>query len=205
VAYVVGLTGGIGSGKSAVADAFAALSVDVTDTDRIAHALTAPGSAGLAGIVGAFGPEVLRADGTLDRDRLRERVFTDAAARQRLEAILHPLIRAEAAREVARWKSPYGLLVVPLLFERGGHRDLVRRTLVVDCPEEIQVARVTARSGLAAAQVRAIMAAQLPRAERLARADDVLDNSGGREAIAPQVAELDRRYRRLAAEAPAGL
>jgi dephospho-CoA kinase len=205
VAYVVGLTGGIGSGKSAVADAFAALSVDVTDTDRIAHALTDPGSAGLAGIVAAFGPELLRADGTLDRDRLRERVFADAAARQRLETILHPLIRAEAAREVARWKSPYGLLVVPLLFERGGHRDLVRRTLVVDCPEEIQVARVTARSGLAAAQVRAIMAAQLPRAERLARADDVLDNSGGREAIAPQVAELDRRYRRLAAEAPARL
>ncbi len=96
--HVVGLTGGIGSGKSAVADAFAALSVDVTDTDRIAHALTAPGSAGLAGIVAAFGPDVLRADGTLDRDRLRERVFADAAARQRLEAILHPLIRAEAAR-----------------------------------------------------------------------------------------------------------
>jgi dephospho-CoA kinase len=205
VVLVVGLTGGIGSGKSAVADAFAALSVDVTDTDRIAHALTVPGSAGLEGIVAAFGTGVLRADGTLDRDRLRERVFADAAARQRLEAILHPLIRAEAAREVARWKSPYGLLVVPLLFERGGHRDLVHRTLGVDCPEEIQVARVTARSGLTAAQVRAIMAAQLPRAERLARADDVLDNSGGREAIAPQVAELDRRYRRLAAEAPAGL
>ena len=203
--YVVGLTGGIGSGKSAVADAFAALAVDVTDTDRIAHALTAPGSAGLAGIVAAFGTDVLRADGTLDRDRLRERVFADAAARQRLESILHPLIRAEAAAEVARWRSPYGLLVVPLLFERGGHRDLVRRTLGVDCPEEVQVARVTARSGLAAAEVRAIMAAQLPRAERLARADDVLDNSGGREAIAPQVAELDRRYRRLAAEAPAGL
>jgi dephospho-CoA kinase len=205
VAFVVGLTGGIGSGKSAVADAFAALGVDVTDTDRIAHALTAPGSAGLAGIVAAFGTDVLRADGTLDRDRLRERVFADSGARARLEAILHPLIRAEAAREVARWKSPYGLLVVPLLFERGGHRDLVRRTLVVDCPEEIQVARVTARSGLAATEVRAIMAAQLPRAERLARADDVLDNSGGREAIAPQVAELDRRYRRLAAEAPARL
>jgi len=205
VPYVVGLTGGIGSGKSAVADAFAALAVDVTDTDRIAHALTAPGSAGLAGIVAAFGADVLRADGTLDRDRLRERVFADAAARQRLEAILHPLIRAEAAREVAGWQSPYGLLVVPLLFERGGHRDLVRRTLVVDCPEEIQVARVTARSGLAAAEVRAIMAAQLPRAERLARADDVLDNSGARDAIGPQVAELDRRYRRLAAEAAAGL
>jgi dephospho-CoA kinase len=205
MALVVGLTGGIGSGKSAVADAFAALGIDVTDTDRIAHSLTVPRSAGLADIVAAFGPAVLRADGTLDRGRLRERVFADAAARQRLEAILHPLIRSEAARQVARWRSPYGLLVVPLLFERGGHRDLVRRTLVVDCPEEIQVARVTARSGLAAADVRAIMAAQLPRAERLARADDVLDNSGGIEAIAPQVAELDRRYGRLAAEAPAGL
>ena len=199
MAFVVGLTGGIGSGKSAVADAFAALGIDVTDTDRIAHAVTAPGEAGAERIVQTFGSGYLRADGTLDRARLRERVFADAEARRALEAILHPLIRAVAAREVGRWKSPYGLLVVPLLFERGGHQGLVQRVLVVDAPEEVQIARVISRSGLDEAAVRAIMATQLPRAERLARADDVIDNSGPRDAIAPQVRALDRRYRALAA------
>jgi dephospho-CoA kinase len=202
VTLVVGLTGGIGSGKSAVADAFAALGADVTDTDRLAHAVTAPGEPGHAGVLAAFGPAYARPDGSLDRARLRERVFADADARARLEAILHPLIRAAAAREVAAWTSPYGLLVVPLLLERGGHKDRVQRVLVVDCPEAVQVRRVMARSGLSEAAVRAIMAAQLTRAERRARADDVLDNSGPLAAIAPQVAALDRRYRALAA-APA--
>jgi dephospho-CoA kinase len=192
---VVGLTGGIGCGKSAVADAFAALGIDVTDTDRLAHALTAPGQPGHALLLEAFGPAFFRGDGTLDRAKLRAHVFGDAAARERLEAILHPLIRAAARQEVERWTGPYGLLVVPLLFERGGHRDLV-----VDCPEAEQVRRVTARSGLAEAEVRAIMATQISRAERLARADDVVDNSGPLERIAPLVAALDRRYRQLAAE-----
>jgi dephospho-CoA kinase len=199
VALVVGLTGGIGSGKSAVADAFAALGADVTDTDRLAHAVTAPGEPGHAGVLRAFGPAYALPDGALDRAKLRERVFADAAARAVLEGILHPLIRAAAAREVAAWTSAYGLLVVPLLFERGGHKGLVRRVLVVDCPEETQLRRVMARSSLTEAAVRAIMATQLPRAERLARADDVLDNSGPVAAIAPQVALLDRRYRALAA------
>lgn len=198
--FVVGLTGGIGCGKSAVADAFAALAIDVTDTDLLAHALTAPGQPGHALLQEAFGPSYFRGDGTLDRGKLRARVFGDASERARLEAILHPLIRAAARQEVARWSSPYGLLVVPLLFERGGHRDLVARVLVVDCPEDTQVRRVMARSGLAEAEVRAIMATQLPRAERLARADDVIDNAGPPEGIAPQVAALDRRYRALAAE-----
>ena len=198
--YVVGLTGGIGSGKSAVADAFAALGVDVTDTDRIAHALTAPGQPGHAAVLGAFGPAFACADGTLDRARLRRQVFDDAAARARLEAILHPLIREAARREIAAWTSPYGLLVVPLLFERGNLSG-VDRVLVVDCPEDEQVRRVTARSGLAAADVRAIMATQLERPARLARADDVLDNAGPPSAIAPQVALLDHRYRELAAAA----
>lgn len=200
--YVIGLTGGIGSGKSAVADAFAALGIDSTDTDRIAHAITAPGQAGLAAIVEAFGPGVLREDGTLDRARMRRQVFADPAARERLEGILHPRIRAEAAAAVACWTSPYGLLVVPLLLERGGHKNLIRRVLVVDCPEEVQVARVMTRSGLSAPEVRAIMATQLPRAERLARADDVLDNSGPLAGLTAQVAALDRRYRQLAAAAP---
>ena len=202
--YVVGLTGGIGSGKSAVAAEFAALGVDVTDTDRLAHALTAPGEAGLRAVVDAFGPSVLRPDGTLDRAALRRLAFADPAARSRLEAILHPLIRAAARDDIARWRSAYGILVVPLLFERGGLAPVVQRTLVVDCPEDEQVRRVEARSGLSIEEIRAIMATQLPRTLRLARADDVLDNSGPPAAIAPQVAALDHRYRALATAAARG-
>ena len=200
--FVVGLTGGIGSGKSAVADAFGALGVDVTDTDRLAHGLTDRGQPGHVAILAEFGPAYCHPDGRLDRGRLRELVFADDGARARLEAILHPLIRDAARREVAGWRSTYGLLVVPLLLERGGLSGVVERVLVVDCAEDEQVSRVVARSGLAAPEVRAIMATQLPRDERLARADDVLDNSGPIAAIAPQVAALDRRYRSLAALAP---
>jgi dephospho-CoA kinase len=198
VTLVVGLTGGIGSGKSAVADAFAALGAPVCDTDGLAHALTAPGQPGLDAIVAAFGADVLRADGTLDRARLRERVFADATARASLESLLHPMIRAAALGEVDAWRAPYGLLVVPLLLERGGLTGVVHRVLVVDCDEQEQVRRVMQRSGLDEAAVRAIMATQLSRVERLARADDIVDNSGPLTAIAPQVALLDRRYRSLA-------
>lgn len=196
---VVGLTGGIGSGKSAVADAFAALGVDVTDTDRLAHALAERGQPGHAAIVAAFGPAFCQRDGAIDRARLRQHVFADPVERARLEALLHPLIRAAARAEVGRWTSPYGLLVVPLLFERGGLAGVVDRVLVVDCPEDDQIRRVAARSGLAPEEVRAIMAAQWTRGERLARADDVIDNAGPIAAIATQVAALDRRYRELAA------
>jgi dephospho-CoA kinase len=203
VTLIVGLTGGIGSGKSIVADAFAERGIEVTDTDRLAHVLTAPGEPGYAPVIDAFGPAFRRPDGTLDRARLRELVFTDDNARDRLEAILHPLIREAAAKETAGWIGPYGILVVPLLFERAGASP-VDRVLVVDCPEQIQVRRVAKRSGLSEGEVRAIMATQLPRAERLARADDVLDNSGTVSAIAPQVAALDRRYRELAAAANRG-
>lgn len=199
--YIVGLTGGIGSGKSVVAEAFAGLGIDVTDTDRLAHAVTGAGTSGLESVAAAFGDSVLNADGTLDRPALRRLVFADADARNRLESILHPLIGAAARAEVARWRSPYGILVVPLLLERGGMRALVQRVLVVDCPEEEQLRRVGERSGLAADEIRAIMATQCTRAERLARADDVVDNSGAREAIAPQVAALDARYRALASAA----
>ena len=199
MSYVIGLTGGIGSGKSAVADAFEKRGVDVTDTDRIAHAITAPGQAGLVAIIEAFGSGVLRDDGSLDRSSLRRLVFADPAARERLEAILHPMIRAEAAAAVARWTNPYGLLVVPLLFERGGHTSLIQRVLVIDCPEDVQVARVMARNGIPESEVRAIMATQLRRAERLARADDVIDNAGTLAALEPQIEVLDRRYRQLAA------
>ena len=200
---IVGLTGGIGSGKSIVAEAFAKRGIDVTDTDRLAHALTAPGQPGYALVVEAFGPAFRRRDGSLDRARLRELVFTDDNARARLEAILHPLIREAAAQEMGGWTGPYGILVVPLLLEREG-ASRVDRVLVVDCPEEIQVRRVAKRSALSEAEVRAIMATQLPRGERLARADDVVDNSGPQSAIAPQIAVLDRRYRELAAAAKGG-
>ena len=198
MSFVVGLTGGIGSGKSVVARAFAVLGIDITDADLLAHALTAPGEPGFARVVATFGAAFCQPDGTLDRARLRRFVFDDSAARARLEALLHPLIREAARREIAAWTSPYGLFVVPLLFERGGPSG-VNRTLVVDCPEDEQVHRVMERSGLPATDVRAIMATQLPRADRLARADDVLDNGGAPSAIDPQVAELDRRYRKLAA------
>jgi len=198
VTLVVGLTGGIGSGKSAVAAAFASHGAPVVDADDIAHELSSPGRTGHDAVVAAFGPSVVAPDGTLDRAHLRERAFADEAFRARLEAALHPPIRAEIARRVAAWRAPYGILVVPLLLERGGVAGLVDRVLVVDAPEDEQVRRVVLRSRLDPAQVRAIMATQLPRAARLARADDVLDNSGPHEAIGPAVEALDASYRALA-------
>jgi dephospho-CoA kinase len=200
VAYVVGVTGGIGSGKTEVAKAFAALGVEVADADVIAHSLSALGQPGHAAIAAAFDPGVLLASGELDRAELRRRVFADPAARARLEAALHPLIRREIQREMAAWRGAYGVAVVPLLIERGSLAKQVDRILVVDCPEDEQIRRVVARSGMSPAEVRAIMATQLDRLARLPDADDVLDNSGLPGAIAPQVAELDRHYRLLAAE-----
>ncbi len=195
---IVGLTGGIGSGKSAVASAFERLGAPVVDTDAIAHALSAPGAPGQLAVAAAFGADAVASDGSLDREWLRRRAFSEPAFRARLEALLHPLIAEEARHRIASWRALYGLLVVPLLLERGRTRSLVHRVLVVDCPEPIQVERVMARSGLEEAQVKAIMATQMPRAERLAQADDVVDNGGPIEAIAPQVASLDRRYSELA-------
>jgi dephospho-CoA kinase len=197
VALVIGLTGGIGSGKSQVSDAFARLGIEVVDADALAHELSAHGAAGLTAIRDEFGAEVLLPSGELDRARLRRLVFADAAARARLEAVLHPLISAEAKRRIAAWQGVYGIVAVPLLLERGGLLPLIDRVLVVDCPETEQVRRVGARSGLAEAEIRAIMATQLDRSSRLARADDVIDNAGPVAAIAPQVAMLDRRYREL--------
>ena len=198
MAFVVGLTGGLGSGKSRAADAFAALGADVVDTDAIAHQLTAPGGAALGALVEAFGTEAIDATGAMDRARMRERVFRDPAARQRLEAILHPMIRIESQRLVAAAKAPYVVLVVPLLVESPGYRDRVGRVLVVDCPERQQLERVGARSKLAPAEVRRIIAAQLPRARRLEAADDVIDNSGDIAALEAQVLALHRRYLELA-------
>lgn len=191
---IVGLTGGIGSGKSAAADIFAELGAAVVDADAIAHELTAPGGAAIESIRAAFGDEMIGANGALDRAAMRKRVFADAEAKVRLEAILHPMIRAEADRRIGEARAPYVVLVVPLLVESGSYRQRVQRVAVVDCPEETQVARVMARSGLSTQEARAIMAAQVSRAERLAAADDVIDNGGDLAGLRAQVEALHRRY-----------
>jgi dephospho-CoA kinase len=201
---VVGLTGGIGSGKSEVTRAFAALGVEIADADDAAHAVTATGAAGHAAVVAAFGTRVCRPDGSLDREQLRKIVFADPAQRKRLEAILHPLIHAELERQIAQWRGPYGILSVPLLLERGTLLPRIARVLVVDCPEDEQVRRVMQRSGLTEAEVRAIMSTQLSRTARLARADDVIDNGGSREALREQVLRLHNAYRERAALEPTG-
>jgi dephospho-CoA kinase len=198
--YVVGMTGGIGSGKSTVADAFAALGVPVIDTDVIARELTAAGGAALQAIRAAFGETLVRADGTLDRVALRRRVFADAAARHQLEAILHPAIRQRVEQTLAHLTARYALLVIPLLVETGTYREVLKRILVVDCPEEIQIARVMSRSGLARDEVMAILAAQAMRAERLAVADDVILNTASIEDLRAEVAILHQCYLELAAE-----
>ena len=199
--YCVGLTGGIGSGKSVASRMFSELGAGVIDTDEISRALTAPGGAAIAPIRKAFGAEFIAADGGLDRARMRELVFRDAQAKRKLEDILHPRIRERLRAAVAAARQPYVLAVIPLLFETGAYADLLRRVLVVDCEESEQVRRASARSGLSAQDVRAIMAAQLPRAERLKRADDVLLNDGGVEALRPRVETLHRRYLELARKA----
>lgn len=192
--FSVGLTGGIGCGKSTVADLFAALGATIVDTDVIAHALTAPQGAAMPAIVAEFGPDFAQPDGALDRARMRTLVFSDATARARLEAILHPRIRAatEAAGQAAT--GAYVIYVVPLLIESGSWRERVTRVLAIDCSEDMQVARVMQRSHLSADEVRAIMATQVTRARRLAEADDVVDNDAGLEALRAQVQALHERY-----------
>lgn len=199
--FIVGLTGGIGSGKSTVADLFAARGVSLVDTDVIAHALTGPQGQAMPAIESTFGRSMLAPDGRLDRAAMRTLVFSDKQARRRLEAILHPMIRAESMRQIAAATGCYAMLVVPLLVESGDWRERAHRLLVVDCPRETQIARVIARSRLGREQVEAILAAQASREARLAAADDVIDNAGGPETLAGQVGALDAIYRQLAANA----
>ncbi len=201
--YCVGLTGGVGCGKSTVAGLFAALGVRVIDTDQISHEVTRPGGSALPALRAAFGPEMIGPDGALDRARMRKRAFADPESRRRLESVLHPLILAEVRRRLkAGGESPYTLLVVPLLVETGAYRHLVDRVLVVDCDEVQQLQRTAGRPGLGVADARAIMAAQAPRAARLACADDVLDNRGDLPALQRQVESLHRRYLALARRTP---
>jgi dephospho-CoA kinase len=194
----IGLTGGIASGKSTVATLFAERGIPVLDTDRIAREVVEPGQPALAAVVKAFGPGILGPDGRLDRPALRSRVFADAAARKKLEAILHPAIRAELARQSAKAGGPYQVLVIPLLVE-GGRIDSVDRVLVVDCPVEAQLHRLRARDGETAESARKIIDSQAAREVRLAAADDVIVNAGETDELAAQVAALDAQYRSLAA------
>ncbi len=196
--FCVGLTGGIGSGKSAAATFFAQLGAGVVDTDEISHGLTRAGGAAVPALGAAFGAEYVTADRALDRGRMRRLIVSDPAARKKLESILHPLIRTESRARVRATRAPYAVLVVPLLLETGSYRDVVDRVLVVDCDEQTQVERTMARSRLAADEVRAIMRMQASRDERLARADDVLSNDGDIESLRSQVAALHARYLELA-------
>lgn len=196
---VIGLTGGIGCGKSVVAELFAEQGISIIDTDQIARQLTARGEPALAAIAGEFGTDFLLPDGELNRPRLRHLIFSSPEAKTKLEAILHPLIRNEVKRRLALTQSPYVIVAVPLLLETGAYRDIAQRILVVDCSEAQQVARVTARNGLDEAEVRTIMAHQLSRQERLRQADDIVDNQGVRSALSPQVKQLHHRYLKLAA------
>jgi dephospho-CoA kinase len=195
--FSVALTGGIGSGKSTVAGLFAGLGAGITDADAIAHALTAPGEPLVAEIGAEFGPELVGYGDVLDRAALRRLVFADQGLRRRLEALLHPRIRARMLHDLASGTAPYTVLVIPLLFETG-QADLADRVLVVDLPEEEQRRRVQRRSGLDPAEIDLILASQVSRAERLAGADDIIDNSGPETALGPAVETLHRRYLALA-------
>ena len=194
----VGLTGGIGSGKTAVSDAFARRGVPIIDTDVLARELVSPGQPALAEIVDQFGPACLDAAGRLDRSYLRQAVFADPLLRQRLEAILHPRILQAARDRLTALDTPYCLVVIPLLVETR-LTDLFHRTLVVDVPEALQVQRVMARDGVDREQAQRILAAQTTRTQRLALADDTIDNSGDLRELDARVAALHNKYLTLAA------
>lgn len=197
-ALAIGLTGGIGCGKTTVATVFQRLGVAVVDTDEIARALTASGGGAMEAIAGEFGARFVTPEGALDRGAMRDLVFEDPSARARLESILHPAIRAQGERLVAEARGAYALVGVPLLFETGGWLSRVARTLVVDCDEELQVLRASARPGMSAERVRSVMRAQWPRWRRLQLADDVVWNGGTLEALTPQCERLHAAYERLA-------
>jgi dephospho-CoA kinase len=201
--FVVGLTGGIGSGKSTVADLFAAHGVPLVDTDLIAHRITAPHGIAMPRIAAEFGAAFVAADGSLDRASMRELVFKDDGARKRLEAITHPLIRAETEREQREAQGPYVIVVVPLLVESGSWKNRVNRVLTVDCSVETQISRVMSRNRFSRDQVLAIIARQATREARLAAADDVIDNDNTPfDALKARVDAQHGAYLSLAAREP---
>jgi dephospho-CoA kinase len=196
---IIGLTGGIGSGKSTVARAFEALGAAWVDADDVAREIVLPGEPALSAIKQHFGEQVIHSDGTLNRAALREIIFQSPEQRLWLESVTHPNIRERITQHLTQLKAqgaPYVLLVSPLLFE-SGQNALVDRTIVIDVPQALQVARTLQRDGVSESQVHAILAAQLPREQRLAQADDVIDNSRDHASMMAQVAKLDQRYRHL--------
>ncbi len=196
--FRVGLTGGIGCGKSVAATYFAALDVPIIDTDVIAHRLTGDGGEALPAIQASFGDAVLQADGTLNRANMRHRIFSNALERKKLEAILHPLILQSVRQQLQAFAhAPYVLVVIPLLLNTDHYQDLIDRVLVVDCPETQQISRVKERSGLSTAEIEAIMAAQPNRSALLAGADDVLTNTGDLAFLQQQIAPLHHKYLEL--------
>jgi dephospho-CoA kinase len=201
VNYQVGLTGGIGSGKSTVADMFAALGVRIVDTDLISHQLTQAGGAAIPEIRDIFGASLINTQGALDRSRMRELIFANPEEKKRLESILHPLIFARSKQQAdSASDAPYTMIVVPLLFESGRYTDWLQRVITVDCPEQAQIARTTQRSRLDEAAVRAIMAQQLDRESRLTLSDEVILNNGSLDNLKTQVVGIHRRLSALAAE-----
>ena len=197
--FIVGLTGGVASGKSTVADLFAELGVPVFDTDQIARDVVEPGQPALDEVIASFGPRALGSDGRLDRAWLRQQVFADPDLRRRLEAILHPRIRTELARRSAAAGGTYQVWVIPLLVEGGG-QDRVDRVLLVDCPTEVQLQRLLQRDGGDPATARAMLAAQASRLQRQAVSDDVIDNTGNLDTLRGAVEALHVRYLSLATE-----
>jgi dephospho-CoA kinase len=198
--FIVGLTGGIGSGKSTVSELFAKLGVPIIDTDAISHQLVSPGQEALTQIVAAFGKQMLTPEGELDRARMRNVVFNDPEKRAALEAILHPLIRQSALAQIRNLHHDYCILVVPLLVEKGWYT-MVNRVLVVDAPAELQRHRVKQRSGLSDSQIDAIMRQQATREQRLTFADDVIVNNKSLQQIESQVKDLHLKYRDLSQRA----
>lgn len=197
---VVGLTGGIAAGKSTATAFFQERGVPVIDADEVARDVVAAGTPGLAAVAAAFGAQILQANGTLDRRRLREVVFADPAERRRLEAILHPLIQTEIRTRLQQVRGPYCILAVPLLIESAALRALVHRVLVIDVPEEVQLARLMQRDGMSAEQCHAMLAAQASRARRLEAADDVVDNATDVTALQRQLDSVHARYLELAGQ-----
>jgi dephospho-CoA kinase len=197
MSFVVGLTGGIGSGKSAAADEFGRLGATIVDTDAIAHQLTQKGGSAVEKISSVFSADFV-ANGAMDRRKMRDHVFNNPVERKKLEALLHPMIREESQRRIAASTGPYVVHVVPLLVESRDYKARFDRILVVDSPEELQIQRVRSRSGLSEDEIRAIIASQAPRAERLAAADDVIDNSGTIDALRQSIFALHQNYLQFA-------
>ncbi len=197
---VIGLTGGIGSGKSSACEVFNELGIDVVDTDQIAHELTQAGGAAVAEIQNGFGDTYITSEGALDRKKMRELVFGDSSQRAKLEALLHPLILSETINKIHDCRSPYVIVAIPLLFETGDYDHLIQRVLVIDCETYLQIERTIVRSQLNVQDVKAIMASQIDRQQRLTRADDIIVNNRDLDHLRTQITQLHRKYLSFSAQ-----